>query len=56
MAGYGCALTHALELGDTQGTKVLEQTLNEEKKADGKLNKIAKSVVNSKLKHEIGKT
>ena len=42
--------TRQLELGDTQGAKVLEQTLIEEEKADEKLNKIAKSVVNLKAK------
>lgn len=48
MAGYGCARTYAEELGDTAGAKVLATTLLEEDKADQKLTKIAKSVVNLK--------
>ena len=50
MAGYGCARTYAEELGDTQGAKVLATTLLEEEKADEKLSKIAKSVVNLRAK------
>lgn len=50
MAGYGCAHTYAVELGDTAGAKVLAMTLSEEQRADEKLTKIAKSVVNLKAK------
>jgi ferritin-like metal-binding protein YciE len=50
MAGYGCAHTYALELGDSMGAKVLATTFAEEEKADQKLSTIAKSVVNLKAK------
>ena len=50
MAGYGCARTYATELGDTQGAKTLATTLLEEEKADEKLSKIARSVVNLRAK------
>ena len=50
MAGYGCARTYATELGDTQGAKTLATTLLEEERADEKLSKIAKTVVNLRAK------
>ncbi len=50
MAGYGCAQTYATELGDAQGAKTLATTLLEEKRADEKLSKIAKTVVNLRAK------
>ena len=50
MAGYGCAHTYAEELGDTAGVKALATTLLEEQRADHKLSKIAKAVVNLRAK------
>ena len=50
MAGYGCARTYAEGLGDTVGAKALATTLLEEERADQKLTKIAKAVVNLRAK------
>jgi ferritin-like metal-binding protein YciE len=46
MAGYGCARTYAQLLGDKQGAKVLQRTLDEEGATDKKLTKLAESVIN----------
>lgn len=46
IAGYGCARTYAELLGDKDGAKVLQQTLDEEAATDKKLTKLAKSTVN----------
>ena len=46
MAGYGCARTYAELLGDKEGAKLLQTTLNEEGEADKKLTKLATSVIN----------
>ena len=46
MAGYGCARTYAEELGDRQGAKLLQKTLDEEAATDQKLTKLAKATVN----------
>lgn len=46
MSGYGSARTHAQLLGHMQAVSLLEETLNEEKQADRKLNDIAESSVN----------
>lgn len=46
MAGYGCARTYAETLGDKEGAKVLQQTLDEEGATDKKLTKLAKSTIN----------
>lgn len=46
MAGYGCARTYAEILGDKEGAKVLQQTLNEEGATDKKLTKLAVSTIN----------
>jgi ferritin-like metal-binding protein YciE len=43
IAGYGCARTYAELLGDRQGVKVLQQTLDEEGATDKEL---AKSTIN----------
>jgi len=48
MSGYGSARTFAEQLGLTQAPRLLQQTLDEEKAADEKLNQIAKSSVNRK--------
>jgi len=48
MAGYGTARAFAKRLGLTQAATLLEQTLQEEKGADEKLNNIAESSVNQK--------
>lgn len=46
IAGYGSAHYFALMLGETEVAALLEQTLNEEKMTDEKLNAIAKGRVN----------
>ena len=47
IAAYGSARTFAQALGLTDAASLLEQTLQEEKKADQKLTDIAESMVNS---------
>ena len=46
MAGYGSARTWARQLGDTQATGLLEETLEEEKQTDADLTEIAETLVN----------
>ena len=46
MAGYGTARTYAEMLGDNEGAKLLQITLQEEVATDEKLTKLAKSSVN----------
>ena len=46
MAGYGCVRTWARQLGKHDAAQLLEETLNEEKACDKKLNSIAESMVN----------
>ena len=46
MADYGCARTYAELLGDKEGAKLLQTTLNEEADTDKKLSKLATSVIN----------
>jgi ferritin-like metal-binding protein YciE len=48
MSGHGTARSFAQRLGLTQAANLLQQTLNEEKAADEKLNRIAESSVNPK--------
>lgn len=48
MAGYGTARHYAKRLGFDDAAKLLEETLNEEKSADEKLNTIAINSVNEK--------
>lgn len=47
IAVYGSLKMWAAELGDTQSARLLEETLNEEKKTDQKLTEIAQSSVNA---------
>jgi ferritin-like metal-binding protein YciE len=46
MAGYGTARTYAEMLGDDEGAKLLQTTLQEETATDEKLTKLAKFSVN----------
>lgn len=48
IAGYGTARTLAEQLNKTEAVSLLEKTLNEEKKADEKLNKLAIEKINLK--------
>jgi ferritin-like metal-binding protein YciE len=44
IAAYGCAKTWAGLLGETEAQSLLEQTLNEEKEADGKLTELSSEI------------
>jgi ferritin-like metal-binding protein YciE len=46
MAGYGCARTYAELIGDKEGSKLLQLTLDEEGATDKKLTELATSVIN----------
>jgi ferritin-like metal-binding protein YciE len=46
MAGYGTARTYAELLGDKEGAKILQTTLDEEGETDKKLTKLAESEIN----------
>jgi ferritin-like metal-binding protein YciE len=54
MSGYGSARTHADLLGHTEAVSLLEETLNEEKQADKKLNDIAEEMVNEDAVNDAG--
>jgi ferritin-like metal-binding protein YciE len=54
MSGYGTARSFAQRLGFNQAVTLLEQTLQEEKAADAKLNSIAESSVNPKATSAAG--
>lgn len=46
IAAYGCARTYAELLGDEEAVQLLEETLEEEKSADAKLNDLAMQIIN----------
>ena len=46
MAGYGCARTYAELLGEKEGSKLLQLTLDEEQATDKKLTELATSAIN----------
>ena len=46
MAGYGTARAYAELLGDQEGARLLQTTLEEERQTDQKLSKLAKSAIN----------
>ena len=46
MAGYGTARAYAELVGDSEGANLLQTTLEEERQADQKLTKLAKSAIN----------
>ena len=46
MAGYGCVRTYAQQLGDQTSMQLLQQTLDEEGKADKKLTQLAETMIN----------
>lgn len=47
IAGYGCVRTYAKLLGYGEATKLLQQTLDEEKRTDEKLTELAVGSINS---------
>jgi ferritin-like metal-binding protein YciE len=46
IAGYGTVRTYAMMLGENEHARLLEQTLDEEKKADALLTQLAESSIN----------
>ena len=51
MAGYGCTRTFAMRIGQENAAELLQETLDEEEKADRLLTEIAESNVNVKAMH-----
>lgn len=51
IAGYGCARTYAEMLGHQDAAQLLQQSLDEEKNANAKLNKLAIQCVNLEAAH-----
>jgi ferritin-like metal-binding protein YciE len=51
ISGYGTVRTYAEMLGRNEDARLLQQTLDEEKMADEKLNRIAMQVVNPEAVH-----
>jgi len=47
IAGYGCARTYAKLLGHSEATKLLQETLDEEKRTDEKLTELAVGSINT---------
>lgn len=56
IAGYGCARTYAQLLGDKNGARLLDTSLQEEGNTDKKLTRLAKSVINLRAKKVAKKT
>lgn len=56
IAGYGCARTYAQLLGDKNGARLLDTSLQEEGATDKKLTKLAKSGINLRAKKAVKKT
>ena len=46
MAAYGCARSYAQTLGDAEASRVLQQTLDEERRADARLSELAEQGIN----------
>lgn len=46
ISAYGTARAFAEVVGDDEGARLLQQTLNEEKQTDQKLNELAKGLIN----------
>jgi ferritin-like metal-binding protein YciE len=46
ISGYGSARAHADLLGDAEAVRLLQETLDEEREADEKLNELAQSTIN----------
>jgi ferritin-like metal-binding protein YciE len=52
MAGYGCVHTYARLLGENEAALILEQTLNEQKETDAKLNELAETIIIEAMERE----
>jgi ferritin-like metal-binding protein YciE len=51
ISGYGSVRTHAQMLGHGKAVRLLQQTLDEEKETDQKLNDLAESMINEQALH-----
>lgn len=51
ISGYGSVRTHAQMLGHDHAVRLLEETLNEEKQTDQKLNSLAEGMINEQAMH-----
>jgi len=51
ISGYGSVRSHARMLGHDQAVRLLEETLEEEKETDQKLNDLAESMINEQAMH-----
>jgi ferritin-like metal-binding protein YciE len=51
ISGYGSVRTHAEMLGHEQAVRLLEETLDEEKQTDQKLNTLAEGMINRRAAH-----
>jgi ferritin-like metal-binding protein YciE len=56
ISGYGSVRTHAQMLGHGQAVRLLQETLDEEKQTDKKLNDLAESMINEEALNESGET
>ena len=54
ISGYGSARTHAYFTGNLEAVSLLDETLNEEKEADLKLNDLAENTINNQAMEESG--
>lgn len=54
MSGYGSARAHAKLLGNNEAVHLLQETLDEERAADAKLNELAESMINDKASRTTG--
>jgi len=54
IAGYGCVRTYAKLLGQDGATKLLQQTLDEEKRTDEKLTELAVGSINTEAVEPVG--
>jgi ferritin-like metal-binding protein YciE len=51
ISGYGSVRTHAHMLGHDQAVRLLQETLDEEKRTDQKLNTLAEGMINEQAMH-----
>lgn len=51
ISGYGSVRTHAQMLGHDQAVRLLQETLEEEKQTDTKLNSLAEGMINERAMH-----
>jgi ferritin-like metal-binding protein YciE len=56
ISGYGSVRTHAQMLGHDQAVRLLQETLEEEKETDQKLNDLAETMINQQAMHSADET